>query len=91
MASMGALVVLMVVLQLDSLHALPSGAPEKVCTTMVPGHGVPAQSSDSPFILSTNVMEVEGGEQVPGMNHAITLAYFTQGVVSYTNSAEVMS
>ena len=42
--------------------AHPDGAPPEVCSSMIPGHGVPPQTSDPPYMLKTEV--ISGGRLI---------------------------
>jgi len=39
------------------IKAYPTGAPEGVCTSMIPAHGANAQTTPSPYTLDTTLME----------------------------------
>lgn len=41
-----------------------TGAPKEVCEDMLPQHGAPAQTKESPYTLTSNRKSVRGGETV---------------------------
>lgn len=45
-------------------HGYATGAPKEVCEDMLPQHGAPAQTKESPYTLTTNRKSVKGGETV---------------------------
>ncbi|XP_054628584.1 putative defense protein Hdd11 [Dunckerocampus dactyliophorus] len=49
---------------LSSVRAYPSGAPTGACEDMTPRHGVPAQSSPSPYVLITNSRVFQPGKAI---------------------------
>lgn len=38
---------------ISRIEAFPNGAPQSVCASMTPGHGVATQQSSSPFVTTT--------------------------------------
>ncbi|XP_076034442.1 putative ferric-chelate reductase 1 homolog [Oratosquilla oratoria] len=44
--------------------AFSIGAPDTACDSMVPGHGSPPQSSDTPFFITADKTEVSSGDKV---------------------------
>jgi len=49
---------------LKSAQGYETGAPLEVCENMLPQHGAPAQTNDSPYTLTPNRKSVKGGETV---------------------------
>ncbi|XP_026820046.1 putative defense protein Hdd11 [Rhopalosiphum maidis] len=44
--------------------AYSEGAPLEVCSDLMPQHGAPAQTTDSPYTLTPNRKSVKGGESI---------------------------
>jgi len=49
---------------LSSVQGYAGGAPLEVCDDMLPQHGKPAQTKDSPYTLTPNRKSVKGGESI---------------------------
>lgn len=51
------------------IFAWPSGAPEKVCSTLLPKHGTATakQANESPFMMEQSNNEYRPGDQIKGM------------------------
>lgn len=49
---------------LQTALAYSEGAPLEVCTDLMPQHGAPAQTKESPYTLTLNRKSMKGGESV---------------------------
>lgn len=49
---------------LQTALAYSNGAPLEVCTDLMPQHGAPAQTKESPYTLTLNRKSVKGGESM---------------------------
>lgn len=59
---------LLLALQLTGVLGWPSGAPEKVCDSMLPSHGQnqPRSAGVSPFVITQSHSTVQPGDRVKG-------------------------
>ena len=60
-----------------------NGAPEGACATMTPGHGVPAQSGDSPYSITTSASTLLAGGSLTGNNILQYLLFIISKLIQY--------
>lgn len=60
-------------------YGYSTGAPVEVCTSMVPDHGVPPQTSASPVTVVTSATSVSPGGQIQVRVEGIAAAFIFRG------------
>lgn len=70
MASWKDIGLLLLVLSIRQLHATPDGAGDDACTdsSMMPGHGVATQTTESPYGIELSQDTYSDGESITGMS-----------------------
>lgn len=73
---------------LRPVDSYTGGAPTEVCEDMLPQHGAPAQTKDSPYTLTPNRKSVKAGESITLTLAAKDLSKFKGFMVQARDNAE---